>query len=218
MVTVIEHLIGKGYDLRLYDRNVKLAALTGANRDYILNHIPHISRLMVDSVEAVVHHAQTLVIGNGAAEFRPVLDALRPDQTVVDFVRIAERTSGGDYDGICRQQRLARCGARVGRLIRPAARPAGHLPRRMARSAAASSPARPARSGALQRAAQTGVLQSQRRETQPPIGCSLPRMSASSNGASQLIRSAVRSPCACSPSSRLATAIASPIWMSSIAS
>lgn len=101
MVTVIEHLIGKGYDLRLYDRNVKLATLTGANRDYILNHIPHISRLMVDSVEAVTHHAQTLVIGNGAAEFRPALELLRPGQTVIDFVRIVERASDAAYDGIC---------------------------------------------------------------------------------------------------------------------
>jgi GDP-mannose 6-dehydrogenase len=49
MVEVIERLIGKGYELRLYDRNVNLAALTGANRDYILNHIPHISRLMVST-------------------------------------------------------------------------------------------------------------------------------------------------------------------------
>jgi GDP-mannose 6-dehydrogenase len=101
MVDVIEHLIGKGYDLRLYDRNVKLAALTGANRDFILNHIPHISRLMVDSVEAVTHHAQTLVIGNGAAEFRAVAESLRPGQTLVDFVRIADRASDGAYDGIC---------------------------------------------------------------------------------------------------------------------
>lgn len=101
MVEVVEHLIGKGYELRLYDRNVNLAALTGANRDYILNHIPHISRLMVDTVQAVTDFADVVVIGNGAAEFRGVLDALRPEQVVVDFVRIAERASGAGYDGIC---------------------------------------------------------------------------------------------------------------------
>ena len=50
MVEVIEHLIGKGYDLRLYDRNVNIASLMGANRDYILNRIPHISRLMMTTV------------------------------------------------------------------------------------------------------------------------------------------------------------------------
>lgn len=101
MVDVIEHLIGKGYDLRVYDRNVNLAALTGANRDYILNHIPHISRLMVGSVKEVTDFAETIVIGNGASEFRDVPDALRPAQQVVDFVRIAKRSSDAQYDGIC---------------------------------------------------------------------------------------------------------------------
>ncbi len=47
LVEVIERLLGKGYDVKLYDRNVNVASLVGANRDYILNHIPHISRLMV---------------------------------------------------------------------------------------------------------------------------------------------------------------------------
>lgn len=101
MVDVIEHLIGKGYDLRVYDRNVNLAALTGANRDYILNHIPHISRLMVGSVKEVTDFAETIVIGNGASEFRDVPESLRPAQHVVDFVRIAKRSSDAQYDGIC---------------------------------------------------------------------------------------------------------------------
>lgn len=56
-IDMIEHLIGKGFEFRLYNRNVNLAALTGANRDYILNRIPHISRLMVDSVDEVLSFA-----------------------------------------------------------------------------------------------------------------------------------------------------------------
>jgi GDP-mannose 6-dehydrogenase len=101
VVDVIEHLIGKGHELRLYDRNVNMAALTGANRDYILNHIPHISRLMVDSVEEVLAFADTVVVGNGAAEFREALKVRRAGQVVVDFVRISHATSGEGYDGIC---------------------------------------------------------------------------------------------------------------------
>ena len=72
LVEVIERLIGKGYDVRLYDRNVKIASLVGANKDYILNHIPHISKLMVDSIDEVLAHADTIVIGNGAEEFRKI--------------------------------------------------------------------------------------------------------------------------------------------------
>lgn len=101
MVEVIEHLIGKGYDLRIYDRNVSLAALTGTNREYILHRIPHISRLMVSTLQEVVDHGETLVIGNGAAEFRDVANHLRSSQTLVDLVRIADRRSGENYDGIC---------------------------------------------------------------------------------------------------------------------
>ena len=102
VVDVIERLIGKGYDLRLYDKNVNLAALTGANRDYILNHIPHISRLMVDTVDAVMEHAEVVVVGNGAAEFKAALNQLRPGQKVVDLVRIdGRRSDEGRYDGIC---------------------------------------------------------------------------------------------------------------------
>lgn len=101
IVDVIEHLIGKGYELKLYDKNVNLAALTGANRDYILNHIPHISRLMVASMDEVLDFAETLVIGNGAEEFKPVPDNLKPGQSVVDLVRISRKMSSGQYDGIC---------------------------------------------------------------------------------------------------------------------
>ena len=101
IVDVIEYLIGKGYDLKLYDKNVNLAALTGANRDYILNHIPHISKLMVDNVDEVLSHAETIVIGNGAEEFRHVPGNLKPNQVVIDLVRIVKSQSGAQYDGIC---------------------------------------------------------------------------------------------------------------------
>ncbi|RFP09622.1 MULTISPECIES: nucleotide sugar dehydrogenase [unclassified Duganella] len=101
LVDVIEHLLGKGYELKLYDKNVNLAALTGANQDYILNHIPHISKLMVESMDDVLAFADTIVIGNGAAEFKTVPGRLKPGQNLVDLVRISAEQSGGQYDGIC---------------------------------------------------------------------------------------------------------------------
>jgi GDP-mannose 6-dehydrogenase len=102
VIEVIERLIGKGHDLRIYDKNVKLAKLVGANRDFILNRIPHISRLMVDDVDAVLKHAQTVVIGNNDPEFRQVPARLREDQYLVDFVRIIPgKSQNGKYDGIC---------------------------------------------------------------------------------------------------------------------
>jgi GDP-mannose 6-dehydrogenase len=102
MIEVIEHLIGKGYDLRIFDRNVSIASLVGANRDFILNRIPHISRLMVNGIDAVLAHAETIVIGNKDPEFEGVLERLHNEQNLVDFVRITNRRSDdGKYDGIC---------------------------------------------------------------------------------------------------------------------
>jgi GDP-mannose 6-dehydrogenase len=102
MIEVIERLIGKGYDLRIFDRNVNLASLVGANRDFILNRIPHISRLMVNGVEAILSHAETIVIGNHDPEFDGVFGRMKDGQRLVDFVRITDhRSENGKYDGIC---------------------------------------------------------------------------------------------------------------------
>ncbi len=102
MVEVTERLIGKGYDLRVYDRNVSLACLHGANRDYILHKIPHISRLMVPTIEDVLAHAETIVIGNGAPEFADVPRRIGEGQTIIDFVRVSEsRSVAGVYEGLC---------------------------------------------------------------------------------------------------------------------
>ena len=102
MVELVERLIGKGYDLRVYDSNVRIASIVGANRDYILNHIPHISKLMVDTIDEVLEHAGTVVIGNGSPEFREVPKLLRENQQIVDLVRISDTKSvEGIYDGIC---------------------------------------------------------------------------------------------------------------------
>jgi len=104
MVTLIETLIGKGLQLAIYDRDVSLARLVGANKEYIEREIPHISQLMRDSVKDVLDHAEVLVIGNKAAEFKEIETQLRADQTVIDLVRLFDgKTSDkeGAYQGIC---------------------------------------------------------------------------------------------------------------------
>ncbi len=102
VVELIERLLGKGCDIKIYDRNVNLAKLVGANRDYILNHIPHISKMMVDSLTDIMEHAETIVVGNSDPEFSNILDHIQDGQVVVDLVRICGRMSEeGKYDGIC---------------------------------------------------------------------------------------------------------------------
>ena len=94
MIEVIERLSGKGYDLRIFDKNVSIASLVGANRDFILNHIPHISRLMVKDIASVLDHAETVVIGNGDPDFRSLPASLRNGQLLVDLVHITGHHRG----------------------------------------------------------------------------------------------------------------------------
>ena len=102
VVELIERLIGKGYELTLFDKNISEAKLQGANRDYILNHIPHISQLMVGSIDELMTSSQTIVIGNKACEFESVLDELRDDQIIIDLVRIRnEPPVSKQYIGLC---------------------------------------------------------------------------------------------------------------------
>ncbi len=101
LVELAERLIGKGYDLRIYDPNVSLARLTGANRDYILNHIPHISRLLVDTPDELLSHAETVVVGNNDPKILALLKSTGPHHRVIDLVRIPEANRfEGRYEGI----------------------------------------------------------------------------------------------------------------------
>lgn len=102
MIGIIERLTGKGYDLRIYDKNVQVASLVGANLDFILNRVPHISRLMVENIEAVLDHAETVVVGNKEREFEGIRQRLKNGQRLVDFVRVSNLSSdNGEYDGVC---------------------------------------------------------------------------------------------------------------------
>ena len=98
VVELVERLLGKGHEIRIYDRNVNLSRLVGANRAYIYEHLPHIARLMVDNVDEVVNHGGTIVIGNRDRHFCDVVGRLNMSQRVIDLVRI---DTTGAYNGIC---------------------------------------------------------------------------------------------------------------------
>lgn len=103
MVELIEHLIGKGYTVKVYDRNVSLASLQGANRAYIEQEIPHIATLMARSIDEVLDSSDVIVVGNKAAEFKDVLPRLRDGQVMIDLVRATAENlaSQAQYQGIC---------------------------------------------------------------------------------------------------------------------
>jgi GDP-mannose 6-dehydrogenase len=101
IIALIEQLLGKGFDIRIFDHHVNLGRLRGANRQFIEERIPHISKLMVDELEKVLSHAQVIVIGNRDPSFGDIFDRLTRDQYVLDLVRIRENIqTEADYEGI----------------------------------------------------------------------------------------------------------------------
>jgi len=96
-------LLGKGYQLCIYDRNVSLARLVGANKDYINTQIPHLSSLLCESIDEVLHKSEVIVVGNAAPEFSDALTRTRPDHIVLDLVRVKTERDRipADYRGIC---------------------------------------------------------------------------------------------------------------------
>ena len=103
MVILAEALLGKGYQLCIYDRNVSLARLVGANKQYINEQIPHLSQHLCDSIDEVIDTSEVVVVGNGAPEFADAVTRCRPDQLIVDLVRLPLDFSKvqAQYDGIC---------------------------------------------------------------------------------------------------------------------
>ena len=105
LVELAERLLGKGYDLRIYDANVSLSKLLGANREYIERHLPHLSQLLAGSVDEVIAHAEVCLVGSTDPAVLAALDAPAPgaDRTVIDLIRLPDaerrRTEPG-YAGL----------------------------------------------------------------------------------------------------------------------
>jgi GDP-mannose 6-dehydrogenase len=102
-VMLAEKLLGKGFDLRIYDRYVQVARLMGANRAYIDREIPHLERLMVASPEAALADTRLAVVGHITREDRPALLGALSGQTVLDLAGIPElqQAQGIGYQGLC---------------------------------------------------------------------------------------------------------------------
>jgi len=102
-VLLAERLLGKGFDLCIFDRFVQTARLTGANRAFIEREIPHLERLMADDPRQAAEASRIVVIGHVAAEDRAALLAGLTDQVVIDLADTpAIREHGGiAYEGFC---------------------------------------------------------------------------------------------------------------------
>lgn len=102
MVTLVETLSGRGYDIKVFDENVSLSRLMGSNKAFIEQELPHISELLIESMDDVIAHSDTIVIGNPDPRFAAVTDSISNDKHIVDLVRIVPewKSTAANYHGI----------------------------------------------------------------------------------------------------------------------
>ncbi len=103
MVTLAEQLIGKGLELLVYDPEVHLSRLLGANKRFIEQHVPHIGKLIRGELAEVVAESDVLIVGiNDKALFESIRKLVRPDQRVIDLADIRGRADWPcEVDGLC---------------------------------------------------------------------------------------------------------------------
>ena len=99
VINVIETLYGKGYEIKIYDRNVSLARLIGKNKSVIEEKLPHLSAMLQDDMNSLVEWAETVIISNNDEIFKSIM--VKEGQTIIDLVRIKDLEGENGYRGIC---------------------------------------------------------------------------------------------------------------------
>ena len=99
-VSVIEALLGKGCDMKIYDKNINLAMLTGTNKEYIDSRIPHLASLLTDDPESLIEKSDVIVVNTKEPEFAKLVADIE-NKIIIDFVRLDEALlSKSNYVGI----------------------------------------------------------------------------------------------------------------------
>jgi GDP-mannose 6-dehydrogenase len=100
-VTLIETLLGKGFEIAIYDKNVHLSKLTGTNKEYIDTHIPHLSRLMKPTIKELFENSDLIIVNNKEQEYIDTLANMETDHPVIDMVRMPDMVrKKKNYKGI----------------------------------------------------------------------------------------------------------------------
>ncbi|MEM7466646.1 MAG: UDP binding domain-containing protein, partial [Pseudomonadota bacterium] len=100
-VTLAEQLIGKGFDLKAFDKNVSVSKLIGSNQAYVEQHLPHIDSVLSETLEEVAKHAEVLVVCNFEPEYEACLTNYHGEKVIVDLARLPDALrSRENYDGL----------------------------------------------------------------------------------------------------------------------
>ena len=87
IVSLIEYLLGKGFQVKIFDRNVNLSRLIGANKEFLEKRIPHISTLMTQDPQEVIRDSEILIISHASEEFSDVIKKIKHSVTIIDLAR-----------------------------------------------------------------------------------------------------------------------------------
>lgn len=103
MVELIEKLIGKGFNIKIYDQEVSMAKIFGSNKKYIETIIPHISSLMETSLEKALENSEVILIGKSDKNYKDILTLVPIDAHIIDLVKLftKEEEPKSNYEGIC---------------------------------------------------------------------------------------------------------------------
>jgi GDP-mannose 6-dehydrogenase len=102
LVELAERLIGKGYDVKIYDPNIRYSELIGANRQFAIAKLPHIASLLADDAMAVADHAELVVFGHSDAHVPGIAQSLRDDQIILDLSGCSPAVQAHrNYHGVC---------------------------------------------------------------------------------------------------------------------
>lgn len=99
---IAERLLGKGYHIKIYDKNVHLSKLMGKNKEYIFNKLPHINKLLVEDIDEFINSLDMMVVVNKDDNINKLLKKDLSNIDIIDLVRISDKTIGlKNYEGIC---------------------------------------------------------------------------------------------------------------------
>lgn len=103
LVALAERLIGRGFEVAIFDRSVDLGRLTGTNLEYIDRELPHLDRLVTNSIDETLAGAGTIVIGHVPKDAVRAIAAAANGRCVIDLQGVAalQDLPGIDYEGIC---------------------------------------------------------------------------------------------------------------------
>lgn len=101
-VELAERLLGKGFDLKIFDSSVYEAKLMGSNKLFIESKLPHLTSLLSNDISTIINHAEIMVVTYGGREFKNIIDNVNKTTTVIDLSGLIKNVKKEmNYEGIC---------------------------------------------------------------------------------------------------------------------